>query len=96
VLWAGISPVQEISALAAQIDRSVVACGVASEDRDFSPHLTLARIRDPKSAAFVKSFLAEHQTLASEAFAVDRFHLYQSELSPKGARHTVLESFALA
>lgn len=95
VIWAGLHPVQEISALAAQIDRAVVSAGVEPEDRTFSPHLTLARIKDAPPS-FARAFLADHASLASAQFRVDHFHLYQSELSSKGAVHTVLASFLLS
>lgn len=95
VIWAGIAPVQEITALAAQIDKQVIAAGIAPEERAYSPHLTLARIKDAP-LSFARAFLEAHHGIASEPFRVDRFHLYASELSPKGAKHTVLESFALA
>jgi 2'-5' RNA ligase len=92
VLWAGLTPVQEISALAKEVDRAVIAAGVAPEDRDFSPHLTLARIKDAPRT-FAERFLEDHRALELDAFTVEAFTLYQSELSPKGAKHTALEAF---
>lgn len=95
VIWAGLHPVQEIIALASLIDRAVVSAGVEPDERSFSPHLTLARIKDAPPS-FARAFLADHASLASENFRVDRFHLYQSELSSKGAVHTVLAVYSLS
>jgi len=43
VFWIGIHAGPDLAALAKQIDDAVVKLGVPREEREFSPHLTLAR-----------------------------------------------------
>jgi len=47
VLWIGLDdPSGEISAFASEVDRQLQAFGFAREKREFSPHLTLGRVKD--------------------------------------------------
>src|SRR5262249_19820172 len=95
VLWAGVDPEAPLVALARKVDEAVVAAGVAPEDRDFSPHVTLARIKDTPSKPAIERFLKEHAALQSPPFAIEEIRLYSSVLSSKGAVHTVEKSFPL-
>ncbi|MEW6218436.1 MAG: RNA 2',3'-cyclic phosphodiesterase [Thermodesulfobacteriota bacterium] len=45
VLWVGLTPVPELFALQAQIEAMVQAGGLPAEERPFTPHITLARLR---------------------------------------------------
>lgn len=52
VLWLGIKqPGGEMADLARRVDLQAAELGFESENRDFRPHLTLARIRDTRIAA---------------------------------------------
>ena len=94
VIWAGLSPTQEVTALAAAIEDALERAGLEREQRKFSPHLTLARLKEAPQPE-VKRFLEEQRGLSSDLFTIDHFHLYASALSPKGATHAVVESYAL-
>src|SRR5262249_42652730 len=92
VLWAGVMPPEKLIALAEQIERAVQRTGIAQEDRAFSPHVTLARMKTPKN---IRGYLEAHASLASAPFVVEDFVLFQSELSSKGAKYTALTRFPL-
>jgi RNA 2',3'-cyclic 3'-phosphodiesterase len=47
VFWAGVEAGEPPRALAAAAGKSAAGVGVSKEDRDYSPHLTLARVREP-------------------------------------------------
>jgi 2'-5' RNA ligase len=47
VFWAGVEVDDSLRALASATDAATVALGVPTDNRAFSPHLTLARIREP-------------------------------------------------
>ena len=94
-LWAGVAPPEEVAALAAQVERAVVVSGLPPEERPFSPHVTLARLKGAPPFQ-VRDFLEAHRTLASEPFAITEVRLYGSVLSSKGAEHTVLARFPLS
>lgn len=87
VIWVGLSPCAELLALQQEIERALLAAGIEPELRPFSPHITLARLRQGAPAA-VQRFESEHGAFASPTFPVDRFVLYSSTLTRQGAIHT--------
>ena len=94
VLWAGIAPVEQVSALRNRIENSLVGLGLEPEGRKFSPHITLARLHDTPIPRMGR-FLAGNNLFATEPFPVSEFHLYSSELTSKGAFHTLEASYPL-
>lgn len=95
VLWVGIEPEPALNMLALKIKSSVQSCGIPLEDRPFSPHLTLARLKIPAARPLDEFFdkkLEQHLS----AFAVSKFILFQSRLSKEGALHVPVASFHLA
>src|SRR5688572_14345925 len=46
VLWCGLHPPEEITALATSIDRAVLQVGLTADDKPFAPHLTIARFKN--------------------------------------------------
>lgn len=94
VLWAGIAPVEPVSGLRNRIETLLVGMGLAPEGRKYSPHITLARLHNPPLVRLSR-FLAGNALFASQEFAVKEFHLYSSELTPKGAFHTIEASYPL-
>ena len=94
VLWAGLAPVEEISGLRNRIENVLVGMGLEPEGRKYSPHITLARLHDTPLARLGR-FLAGNNLFATEPFPVSEFHLYSSELTSKGAFHTIEASYPL-
>jgi 2'-5' RNA ligase len=108
VFWIGIDAGPQLAALAAAIDDATATLGMSTEDRTFSPHLTLARSRGvsgaPRSLSTDKpnrAFEQLQEKLASRpapefgTMTPREFFLYQSQLSPKGSRYTKLAAFDL-
>ena len=61
--------------------------------RPFSPHVTLARARDPLD---LRTWLASAPDWASPVWRVDALDVMTSELTPEGAIHTLVERCPLA
>ncbi|MFV0436351.1 MAG: RNA 2',3'-cyclic phosphodiesterase [Desulfopila sp.] len=95
VLWAGIDPTIEVVRLRNMVEKSLAAIGIARDRRKFAAHVTLARLANSPRKR-VGQFLAGNGLFSTPPFTVDAFHLYSSSLSAKGAKHTMLASFALA
>lgn len=95
VLWVGLEHESRLLNLAAMVRNAVTDCGIELEDRPFSPHITLARIKapEPKEAG---RFLDRHLQKKLPSLAVREFILFQSRLTPEGAIHTPVRSFPLA
>lgn len=97
VLWIGTADgvTGMIDAHAALVER-LAPLGYAPEARAFSPHLTLARVKDPGRDA-----RAVRETLAGEAAdcgrtVVSALTLFRSRLSPHGAAYEPLLRVPLA
>lgn len=98
VLWVDLEDgVEEIRRLQAQVERELAPLGFPPEDRGFSPHLTLARVR-PESARALAGPLAEAVAAVKAPRAiihVAELSLMLSKMGPGGSVYTRLEGFPL-
>jgi RNA 2',3'-cyclic 3'-phosphodiesterase len=94
VVWAGVSPAEPLTALAAELDAHLKPLGFPPEQRAFHPHVTLARIKGRPPAN-----LAEILTLyAGESFGnvrIGEVLFYESALSNAGPQYTILSTASL-
>ncbi len=92
-LWVGLALQPLLAQLAAQVQAALLLCALPVEERPFSPHLTLARLKFP-AAREVGAFLAQPLPTLP-AIAVQEFILFESRLTPHGAEHLPLHRFLL-
>ena len=95
IFWCGIEA-PGLKELAAATDRATAALGIESEKRDYSPHLTLARIKERLDLQPLREAIAALPSLEFGSFQADRFFLYRSQLRPTGSVYTKLAEFPLA
>jgi 2'-5' RNA ligase len=93
ILWAGVAPAEPVKTLHNKIDQALALVGVEPDRRAFAPHITLARLKP--SAGPIHHLLGEAGGLTGAPFPVDSFSLYESELTPSGAVHSILERYWL-
>lgn len=95
VLWVGLEPEPLLNSLASLVREAVLACNIPQEERPFSPHITLARLKlhAPRE---VEAFLDHPLKQALPPVDVREFVLFQSRLTPQRAVHTPLKAFALS
>jgi 2'-5' RNA ligase len=93
-LWAAIEPRDQVSALAAKIERACSAAELEPERRAFHPHITVARW-NRRSTDTVQAFLERNRSLASQPFAVAQFTLFESRLSRHGAHYEAVADYRL-
>jgi len=85
----GLTAPPGLAELKRAVDQALAAAGVEPEEREFSPHITLARLKDPADAAAAAGrFLARNASFSTGEFVVGEFRLYSSRLTPHGAIHT--------
>ncbi len=94
VLWVGMEEVEALFALQAEVERVLVAAGLPPEGRDFSPHITLARFREPLPG-ITSLFEERHAGFTTDRFTVVEFHLYSSVLGREGAIHRREATYSL-
>jgi RNA 2',3'-cyclic 3'-phosphodiesterase len=95
VFWAGIEASSNLKTLAADIEGAMERCGIAREMREFSPHLTLARLERSLPEALRKP-VEENAQREFGSLRTGEFHLMQSKLKPSGAEYTTLKTFSFS
>jgi 2'-5' RNA ligase len=97
VIWTGLAGpgVQTLTALAAELETSLEPLGFPREDRPFTPHLTLARVkaRPPEE---LRQLLSRDATSIFGTAPIKEIEFIRSDPGPEGSRYTVLERLALA
>jgi RNA 2',3'-cyclic 3'-phosphodiesterase len=85
-----------LAELAAETDRATAKLGIESEKRAYSPHLTLARIKERTDLRRLDEAIAALPSLEFGNFEARTFFLYLSTLRPGGSAYTKLAEFPLA
>ena len=92
VLWVGLQG-ERISELSEAIETALLPLDFPPEEREFTPHLTLGRVRSPKGWERVLPILKSYEQTYFGESLIDHMTLYQSELRPDGAIYTPLGLF---
>jgi len=96
VVWLGIvGEVGKLVALQAVVDQVMVGLGVARDDRPYTPHLTIGRIKHIRSRDAWLKGLAGSTNFELPGFDVASIRLMRSELMPTGAKYHELGKVAL-
>ncbi len=80
--------------LQAEHDRLLQRVGLEPEGRKYTPHVTLARLRESSSRQ-VADYLAERGSFRSMTFSIRRFVLFSSRASVGGGPYVVEEAYPL-
>jgi RNA 2',3'-cyclic 3'-phosphodiesterase len=83
-LWAGIERSPELAGLRDKIEQALIRTGLSPEPRKFSPHVTLARLRDSPLDK-LHSFLAAHAHFRADPLRVEAFSLIASFQTKSGS-----------
>lgn len=95
VIWVGLDKgAAETVTIAAKVDEAMGRLGFAKEERPFSPHLTIGRVRSPLN----KAKLADKISSAASAvtlsgivpYRVSSLVLFRSTLTPQGSVYSKL------
>ncbi len=96
VLWAGVhGDLESLSALQLAVDDAVGELGLPREQRAFSPHLTLGRVRRDVTEGQLRKIgqVVEAAELpGSPSWTADAVNLMRTELDPAGSRHYLVGS----
>jgi 2'-5' RNA ligase len=95
-LFAAVRATAELTTLAQEIDEALAPLGVKREERLYTPHLTLARIRN-ENMRQVRAHIAKMTNLDFGTFQASEFHLYLSkpDLNRAGSVYTKLATIPL-
>jgi RNA 2',3'-cyclic 3'-phosphodiesterase len=96
VLWVGCADAEgKLKVLAVSVQKAMKEFGFEPEHREFSAHLTLARMRFSKPDDALTRALDSIKNECFGTMRVDAVHLYESQLHPQGSTYRKLSSHAL-
>lgn len=98
VIWLGITNKKPLINIFKILDKSLTAQDIKPEQRGFTPHLTIARVRRNTDKATVKEIgeiLSQFKVDDLGNITIDQVKLYQSVLTPSGPIYTNLFSVPL-
>lgn len=96
VVWVGTGKgADELIALQKDLDGHLTLAGYPSEEREFSAHLTLCRVRNPKAGIKLADACKFFSDYKLGSISADALCVYQSQLTPAGPIYTLLASCKL-
>jgi 2'-5' RNA ligase len=100
VIFLGIQAPAELGALQHAVESATRRLGYESEDRGFSPHLTIGRVKNAVRISVadqqkIRHALEETKIDSLGTARVDSVHLYKSDLKPTGSVYAKLFSAPL-
>lgn len=93
VVWCGVEASPNLARIAADVDRALEPLGIPRENRDYVPHLTLARIEPPRDSEPLVRAAEEMKSSDFGAACETKFYLFESKLKHSGAEYQKIEAF---
>ncbi len=95
-LWIGVNKNPLLLELKTKINNEFLKeKKVITESPDFIPHITLARIKHINNVQDFYSTVEKYKDFFKYKLYVDKFHLFESTLTPQGAIYNILNTFIL-
>lgn len=96
VVWIGVSKgANELAALQRSVGEEMRRLGFQPEERAFSAHITLGRVKSPKNTERLASILEMEKGFHAGHFLATEIRLIRSVLSSEGPTYTALFSASL-
>jgi 2'-5' RNA ligase len=100
VIWVGVGgELEKLVTLQEKIDDGLAGIGFAPEERAFTPHFTIGRVREGADLASRRELGNKLQSVRDQffgSFTADGVTLMRSQLTPKGAIYSELAYFGLS
>ncbi len=96
VLWIGLKDENNhIADLVLQLEKECENIGIKKEQRPFSPHITIGRIRSPRNIASLFPVVTNYPFPSGLKQNCQSFVFYQSALTSQGPLYKILKEFPL-
>lgn len=96
VLWAGIDKSEPLTLLHLDVEQSMAGLGFETEDKPFSPHLTVGRVKSREGLEDVIAEWLKFKDVVFGTITVGETLLMKSTLKPAGAEYSKLAGFKLS
>lgn len=95
IIWIGAEKGgEELSNMAGKLEEEMEKIGYPKENRKFSPHFTMGRVKSPKNIEKLME-LVKSTDFETEDIEVNEVTVMKSQLHPAGAIYTPLKKIAL-
>jgi len=96
VLWVGAGEGSEnLLQLQKDLEQQLSNAGWPPEEREFTSHLTLCRVKDSKAGFKLAQIADKYKDLKLGTISANSLCVYQSQLTPAGPIYTVLGNYQL-
>lgn len=99
IIWVGIDKGDaEVKAIAKELEEKLSGIGIPAEDRPFSSHITIGRMRSSKNRQNLAKIMESLKTKLVEVITelrVEKITLFKSTLTPRGPIYEVLKEAPL-
>jgi len=95
VIWIGVEKgKEELALMQKKLEQEMEKAGFPKEDREFSPHLTIGRVKSPKNIEQLTE-LIRNTNFQTEEIEIKEVVVMESQLHPAGAIYTPLKNIVL-
>jgi RNA 2',3'-cyclic 3'-phosphodiesterase len=96
VVWAGVSleDFESVSRSAQQVIDALQGVG-ESEDREYHPHITVARVRSPRNSEALAAVIRDYSARDFGRTAITSLKLKSSSLTPNGPTYRDVKEYVL-
>jgi 2'-5' RNA ligase len=96
VIWVGAGEGNEnLKRLQKELEQALMQAGWPKEEREFTGHLTLCRVKNPKAGIKLAQTAEQYKDFKAGVVSADSVNVYKSELTPTGPIYTVIGSYKL-
>ena len=95
VVWVGMEGAEPLLEIARRLEAGLEPLGYPRERRDFSAHVTIARVKGPRGLEDVRRVLEAHPRDPFGEVLGDRVRLKKSVLTPQGPVYSTVEEVSL-
>ncbi|HTY47936.1 MAG TPA: RNA 2',3'-cyclic phosphodiesterase [Methanomassiliicoccales archaeon] len=95
VVWAGLEGADPLGVMAARLEDLLADVGFQKENRPFRPHLTMARVKDPRASLSAAEAAEDFAKVDFGRETVQSILLKKSVLSPSGPTYSTVAEVRL-
>ena len=95
VVWAGLEGADPLGVMASRLENLLAGLGFQKENRPFRPHLTIARVKDPRASLAAAEAAEEFAKVDFGSETVQSILLKKSVLSPSGPTYSTVAEVRL-
>jgi len=96
IIWVGTGRGEKrLLQLQKDVEQQLEQAGWPAEQRDFSGHLTICRVKSKRVGLRLAELAENYKDFSAGSICVDSVNVYQSRLMPQGPIYTVLANFKL-